>query len=74
MTAATHGEMSEGAKAKAWLHERIEELSDQRVDEVWEIWQMPQDAEPPAHYTDGEPVPEWVFAIRDVVLRQGSAQ
>lgn len=63
-------EMSKGTKAKAWLHERIEELSDQRVDEVWEIWQTPQGSEPPTHYADGEPVPEWVFAVREVLLRR----
>lgn len=70
MVAAMPEEMSEGAKAKAWLHERIEELSDQRVDEVWEIWHAPQDSEPPTHYSDGEPIPEWVFAVREVIQRR----
>ena len=66
--------MSKGAKVKAWLRERIEELSDQRVDEVWEIWQTPRGAEPPTHYADGEPIPDWVFAVREVILRRESAQ
>ena len=60
MVAAMRGEMSEGTKAKAWLHERIDELSDQRIDEVWEIWHAPQESEPTAHYADGEPILEWV--------------
>ncbi len=73
MGAATPEGMSEGAKAKAWLHERIEELSDQRADEVWEICQTPQGSEPHTHYADGEPVPEWVFAVREVINKGSSA-
>lgn len=74
MSTATGEGMSEGAKAKAWLHERIDELSDQRVDEVWEIWHTPQDSEPPTNYADGESIPEWVFAVREVMLGRESAR
>jgi len=62
--------LSEGAKAKRWFHERIEELSDRHIDEVWEVWGAPRDSELPSHYADGEPIPEWVFALREAFLRQ----
>jgi hypothetical protein len=72
--AATHGEMSEGAKVKAWLCERIEELSERRAGEVAKIWHAPAEGELPTHYSDGGPIPEWVFAVREVMLQRGSAQ
>jgi hypothetical protein len=66
--------MSEGAKAKAWLCERVEELSERRAGEVSKIWHAPAEGELPTHYSDGEPIPEWVFAVREVMLGRESPQ
>ena len=74
MTTATGEGMSEGAKAKAWLCERVEELSERRAGEVSKIWHAPAEGELPTHYSDGEPIPEWVFAVREVMLGRESPQ
>lgn len=74
VAAATHGEMSEGAKVKAWLCERVEELSERRAGEVSKIWHAPAEGELPTHYSDGEPIPDWVFAVREVMLGRESSQ
>jgi hypothetical protein len=63
---------SEGESAKAWFRGRIEELSEERAEEVLAIWEAPADAELPAHYADGESIPKWVFVLRDVLIEQRS--
>ena len=74
VNAAAGKEMSKGAKTKAWLCERIEELSERRAGEVAEIWHAPTEGELKTHYSDGEPIPEWVFAVREVLLERESPQ
>lgn len=67
-------ERSEGASAKAWSHDRIDELSEERAGEVLEIWEAPAGVELPTRYADGEPIPDWVFALRDVFVRRRSQE
>jgi hypothetical protein len=70
----TGEEMSEGAKAKAWLCERVEELSELHAGEISKIWHAPAEEELPTHYSDRKPIPEWVFAVREVMLERESPQ
>ena len=66
--------MSERAKVKAWLCERVEELSERRAEEVSKIWHAPAEKELPTRFSDGEPIPAWVFAVREVMLGRESPQ
>lgn len=65
---------SEGASAKAWFRDRIQELSEERAEEVLAIWEAPPDAELPTRYADREAIPKWVFALRDVLVEQRSQE